>query len=135
GGLTACRGARRPGPPGAGGARAGAGRSRLRDRGRDPRPARRGRHHRRGLLRRRPLDARALTRRARPRPPDPPTDRYPDMAGNSQRRGATRKPGSKKGATVGSGGRGRKALEGKGPTPKAEERTYHPAYQRKVAAE
>ena len=57
------------------------------------------------------------------------------MAGNSQRRGAVRKPGSKKGATVGTGGHGRKALRGKGPTPKAEERTYHPAYKRKAAAE
>lgn len=36
---------------------------------------------------------------------------------------------------VGSGGQGRKSLEGKGPTPKAEDRTYHPAHQRKVAAE
>ncbi|MDR0482652.1 MAG: 23S rRNA (guanosine(2251)-2'-O)-methyltransferase RlmB [Cellulomonadaceae bacterium] len=57
------------------------------------------------------------------------------MAGNSERRGATRKPGSKKGAVTGSGGKGRRALEGKGPTPKAEERTYHPAYARKQAAE
>jgi len=36
---------------------------------------------------------------------------------------------------VGSGGQGRKSLEGKGPTPKAEDRTYHPAHQRKLAAE
>ncbi|MCL2424131.1 MAG: 23S rRNA (guanosine(2251)-2'-O)-methyltransferase RlmB [Micrococcales bacterium] len=57
------------------------------------------------------------------------------MPGNSGRRGAVRKPGSKKGAVVGSGGHGRKALEGKGPTPKAEDRTYHPAHQRKLAAE
>lgn len=57
------------------------------------------------------------------------------MAGNSRRRGATRKPGSKKGATVGSGGRGRRALEGKGPTPKAEDRPYHVAHKRKVARE
>lgn len=57
------------------------------------------------------------------------------MAGNSQRRGAVRKPGSKKGATVGSGGRGRRALEGKGPTPKAEERPYHVAAKRKAAQE
>lgn len=46
-----------------------------------------------------------------------------------------RKAGSKKGATVGSGGQRRKALEGRGPTPKAEDRVYHPAHQRKVAAE
>lgn len=57
------------------------------------------------------------------------------MAGNSRRPGATRKPGSKKGPTVGSGGRGRRALEGKGPTPKAEDRVYHVAHKRKKAAE
>ncbi len=57
------------------------------------------------------------------------------MAGNSQRRGATRKPGSKKGATRGSGGQGRRALEGKGPTPKAEDRPYHVAAKRKAATE
>ena len=51
------------------------------------------------------------------------------MAGNSARRGATRKPGSKKGALVGSGGQRRKALEGKGPTPKAAERPNHKAYK------
>src|SRR6476469_6618239 len=54
------------------------------------------------------------------------------MAGNSQRRGAIRK--SKKGATVGSGGQRRKGLEGKGPTPKAEERTKHVAARRARAA-
>ena len=57
------------------------------------------------------------------------------MAGNSQRRGATRKAGSKKGATVGTGGKGRRALEGRGPTPKAEDRPYHVAAKRKVAQE
>ncbi len=57
------------------------------------------------------------------------------MAGNSQRRGAVRKPGSKKGATTGSGGRGRRALEGKGPTPRAEDRVWHKAYQKPGAAE
>jgi rRNA methylase, putative, group 3 len=40
---------------------------------------------------------------------------------------------TKKGPTKGSGGQGRKALEGKGPTPKAEERTYHPAGKRRAA--
>lgn len=55
------------------------------------------------------------------------------MAGK-QRAGAVRKV--KKGSTgVGSGGRGRKALEGKGPTPKAEDREYHPAYRKKMLAE
>jgi 23S rRNA (guanosine2251-2'-O)-methyltransferase len=49
------------------------------------------------------------------------------MAGNSQRRGATRKGNSKKGPTIGSGGQRRKALEGRGPTPKATERPGHPA--------
>ncbi|WP_413451473.1 23S rRNA (guanosine(2251)-2'-O)-methyltransferase RlmB [Georgenia phoenicis] len=57
------------------------------------------------------------------------------MAGNSKRRGAVRKAGSKKGATVGSGGKGRRALEGRGPTPKASDRPYHPAAARKAAAE
>ncbi len=57
------------------------------------------------------------------------------MAGNSQRRGAMRNPGSKKGATVGSGGQRRKALKGKGPTPKAADRPHHPAAKRKRAAE
>ena len=56
------------------------------------------------------------------------------MAGNSKRKGAIRKAGSKKGAQVGTGGKGRKALEGKGPTPKAEDRPYHKAYQRKQQA-
>lgn len=49
------------------------------------------------------------------------------------RAGAVRK--SKKGPTKGSGGQGRKSLEGKGPTPKAEERPYHPAAKRKALAE
>ena len=57
------------------------------------------------------------------------------MAGNSQRKGATRKLGSKKGPTVGTGGKGRRALEGRGPTPKAEDRPYHVAAKRKVAQE
>lgn len=57
------------------------------------------------------------------------------MAGNSKRRGATRNAGSKKGATVGTGGHGRKALEGKGPTPRAEDRPNHKAYKAKKRAE
>ncbi len=48
------------------------------------------------------------------------------MPGNSQRRGAVRKT-QKKGAVVGSGGQRRKQLEGRGPTPKAEDRPNHPA--------
>jgi 23S rRNA (guanosine2251-2'-O)-methyltransferase len=55
------------------------------------------------------------------------------MAGNSKRRGAMRKPGTKKGAVVGSGGQQARALRGKGPTPPADERTGHPA-QRRAAA-
>ena len=50
------------------------------------------------------------------------------MPGNSQRRGATR-TSSKKGATVGSGGQRRKGLEGRGPTPKAEDRVKHKAHK------
>ena len=57
------------------------------------------------------------------------------MAGNSQRRGATRKTGSKKGQVVGSGGQNRQQLEGKGPTPKATERPGHSAYRRARSAE
>jgi len=41
----------------------------------------------------------------------------------------------KKGPTKGTGGHGRKALEGKGPTPKAEDRPYHKAYKAKQAKE
>jgi 23S rRNA (guanosine2251-2'-O)-methyltransferase len=52
------------------------------------------------------------------------------MPGNSSRKGAKRNPGSKKGMAVGSGGQRRKALRGKGPTPKATERTAHPAARR-----
>ncbi|TDK24882.1 23S rRNA (guanosine(2251)-2'-O)-methyltransferase RlmB [Arthrobacter crusticola] len=49
------------------------------------------------------------------------------------RPGAVRK--LKKGPTIGTGGHGRKALEGKGPTPKAEDRPYHKAYKNKELAE
>ncbi|RZS41151.1 23S rRNA (guanosine2251-2'-O)-methyltransferase [Herbihabitans rhizosphaerae] len=45
-----------------------------------------------------------------------------------------RKPGTKKGAVVGSGGQRRKALEGKGPTPRADERPGHPAQRKATAA-
>ncbi|MFQ6230820.1 23S rRNA (guanosine(2251)-2'-O)-methyltransferase RlmB [Nocardia sp. NPDC002869] len=55
------------------------------------------------------------------------------MAGNSQRRGAIRKGGTKKGAVVGSGGKRRRGLEGRGPTPPAEQRTKHPAARRSAA--
>lgn len=46
------------------------------------------------------------------------------MAGNSARRNR-RNPGSKKGASVGTGGHSRKALQGKGPTPPASARKGH----------
>ena len=54
------------------------------------------------------------------------------MPGNSQRRGAVRRKG--RGNTAGSGGRVRRGLEGRGPTPKAEDRPYHAAYRAKKAA-
>lgn len=52
------------------------------------------------------------------------------MAGNSQRRGAVRKPGTKKGPKVGSGGVRRRGLEGRGATPPAHMRPNHPAAKR-----
>ncbi len=54
-------------------------------------------------------------------------------SGASKRAGAVRK--ASRGPQAGSGGQGRQALEGKGPTPKAEDRTYHPAGKRKAAKE
>ena len=56
------------------------------------------------------------------------------MAGNSSRRGAIRKSG-KGNPTAGSGGRVRRGLEGKGPTPKAKDRPGHVAYKRTAKAE
>ena len=56
------------------------------------------------------------------------------MAGNSKRKGAVRKSGTKKGQTVGSGGQRRRGLEGRGATPKAVDRPYHPAHKRAKAA-
>jgi 23S rRNA (guanosine2251-2'-O)-methyltransferase len=49
------------------------------------------------------------------------------MPGNSQRKGSVRKTAKK--PTAGSGGRVRRGLEGKGPTPKAKDRPYHQAYK------
>jgi 23S rRNA (guanosine2251-2'-O)-methyltransferase len=49
------------------------------------------------------------------------------MAGNSRRRGALRKPGTKKGPLIGSGGRKPKGLRARGATPPAELRPGHPA--------
>jgi 23S rRNA (guanosine2251-2'-O)-methyltransferase len=56
----------------------------------------------------------------------------PLMAGNSQRRGRTSGAG-KKGASAGTGGKGRRALAGRGATPPAEMRPGHPAQRRAQA--
>ncbi len=56
------------------------------------------------------------------------------MAGNSQRKGAMRKPTTKKGPTAGSGGQKGKQLKGRGPTPPAEARKGHPAARRTASA-
>src|SRR3954468_4285557 len=55
------------------------------------------------------------------------------MAGNSQRKGAIRK--SSKRPTAGSGGRVRRGLEGRGPTPKAADRPNHKAHKLKAKSE
>jgi 23S rRNA (guanosine2251-2'-O)-methyltransferase len=52
---------------------------------------------------------------------------------NKPRAGAVRKSG--KGPIKGTGGLGRRALEGKGPTPKAEDREWHPAGKAKIRRE
>ncbi|EEH66479.1 RNA methyltransferase, TrmH family, group 3 [Actinomyces urogenitalis DSM 15434] len=57
------------------------------------------------------------------------------MPGNEQYPGARRRPGSKKGPTKGSGGNRRQGLEGRGPTPKAEDRVGHPKARAKARAE
>ncbi|QEW03838.1 23S rRNA (guanosine(2251)-2'-O)-methyltransferase RlmB [Microbacterium lushaniae] len=41
----------------------------------------------------------------------------------------------KKGPTKGTGGKNKRSLEGRGPTPKAEDRAWHPAGKRKAASE
>jgi len=55
------------------------------------------------------------------------------MPGNSQRKGAVRKKG--KTTPAGSGGRVRRGLEGRGPTPRAEDRPYHKSYRGRSADE
>lgn len=55
------------------------------------------------------------------------------MSNKKNRTGAVRKKGL--GKAVGSGGQGRQALEGRGPTPKAEDREYHAKYKEKKARE
>src|SRR3954470_5822738 len=49
------------------------------------------------------------------------------MPGNSQRKGSIRKTAKKPAA--GSGGRVKRGLEGRGPTPKAKDRPYHQAHK------
>jgi 23S rRNA (guanosine2251-2'-O)-methyltransferase len=56
------------------------------------------------------------------------------VPGNSQRKGAIKKTG-KGNPTAGSGGRVRRGLEGKGPTPKAKDRPYHKAHKKNVRDE
>jgi len=56
------------------------------------------------------------------------------VAGNSQRKGSIRKKDAKKPA-AGSGGRVRRGLEGKGPTPKAKDRPHHKAHQQRQKQE
>lgn len=55
------------------------------------------------------------------------------MNSKSSRGGAVRK--KSRGKAVGSGGQGRQALEGRGPTPKAEDRPYHPAGKARASRE
>ncbi len=55
------------------------------------------------------------------------------MPGNSQRKGALRKGASRKGPSVGSGGQKARSLQGRGPTPKAEDRDKHVASQRRAS--
>src|SRR3954464_9336242 len=55
------------------------------------------------------------------------------MPGNSRRKGSIRKTAKK--PTAGSGGRVKRGLEGKGPTPKAKDRPNHKAYKQKARAE
>lgn len=54
------------------------------------------------------------------------------MPGNSQRKGSIRK--SSKKPTAGSGGRVKRGLEGKGPTPAAKDRSYHQAHKSEQSA-
>jgi 23S rRNA (guanosine2251-2'-O)-methyltransferase len=56
------------------------------------------------------------------------------MAGNSSRRGAIKKTG-KGNPTAGSGGRVKRGLEGKGPTPKAKDREGHKTYKARKKVE
>jgi len=64
---------------------------------------------------------------------DPHTEGH-QMAGNSSRRGAVKRTG-KGNPTAGSGGRVRRGLEGRGPTPKAVDREGHVAQKKRRRAE
>ncbi len=55
------------------------------------------------------------------------------MPGNSARKGAIRKAAKK--PTAGSGGRVKRGLEGKGPTPKAKDRPNHKVYKQRAKTE
>jgi len=55
------------------------------------------------------------------------------MAGNSQRKGAIKRTG-KGNPTAGSGGRVKRGLEGRGPTPKAKDRPNHKVYKEQSKA-
>ncbi len=122
----------RPGPAGPGLAeqrrrRRQADRSRGRTGGRTPRAAH-GRARGQGLRHRgrhpRPDQGRRHRDRGHPRR----TEVEPElMPGNSQRKGSIRKTAKK--PTAGSGGRVKRGLEGRGPTPKAKDRPYHQAHK------
>ena len=106
-------GGRRPGQRAAGAAAGGPRPQGLRRRRRHPRRSGRARRRDRGHRGRSALVPRDRGEQAE----------SADMPGNSQRKGAVAQAG--KGNTAGSGGRVRRGLEGKGPTPKAEDRPYH----------
>jgi 23S rRNA (guanosine2251-2'-O)-methyltransferase len=57
------------------------------------------------------------------------------MPGNSQRKGAVRQGATRKGPLVGTGGQKSKGLQGRGPTPKAEDRDKHVAAKRRRGEE
>jgi 23S rRNA (guanosine2251-2'-O)-methyltransferase len=58
-----------------------------------------------------------------------------NVSGRKKGRPGAVRTGRKGNKQVGSGGQGQQALEGRKPTPKAEDRPYHPAGKRKAAAE
>jgi len=58
-----------------------------------------------------------------------------NVSGNRKGRPGAVRQGRKGNKQVGSGGQGAQALEGRKPTPKAEDRPYHPAGKRKAAKE